>query len=112
MMTVQSSGDIEIFCHPAGATSRGSVPFFDRITVGDKLSLIFIPEGNATPPYQLKIMSPSGSVVLEKLVRDPPTGAPQTPPPFEFIVSARGIYRVEVRALQGRARGEATIRVE
>ena len=29
-----------------------------------------------------------------------------------LIVSARGVYRVEVRALQGTQRGEATIRVE
>jgi hypothetical protein len=112
MMTVQSSGDIEIFCHPAGATSRGSVPFFDKITVGDKLSLIFVPEGSSTPPYSLKIFSPSGATVLDKLVRDPPTGGPQSPPPLEFIVSARGVYRVEVRALKGTQRGEATIRVE
>jgi hypothetical protein len=111
-MTIQSSGDIEIFCHPSGASSRGSVPFFDKITVGDRLSLLFVPDGTAVPPYSLKIRSPTGALVLDTLVRDAPTGAPQSPAPIEFIVSARGVYKVEVSALKGRQRGEATIRVD
>jgi hypothetical protein len=111
-MTIQSSGDFEIFCHPAGSTSRGSVPFFDKINVGDRLSLLFVPEGTALPPYSLKIFSPSGAIVLDSLVREPPTGAAYSPPPVEFVVSTRGVYRVEIRAISGRQRGEATIRVE
>jgi hypothetical protein len=111
-MTIQSSGDFEIFCHPAGSGTRGSVPFFDKITVGDRLSLLFVPEETAAPPYSLKIISPTGVTVVDTLVREPPTGGPQSPPPLEFIVSARGVYRVEIRALHGRQRGEATIRVD
>jgi hypothetical protein len=111
-MTIQSSGDFEIFCHPVGSGTRGSVPFFDKITVGDRLSLLFVPEGTAVPPYSLKIISPTGATVVDTLVREPPTGGPQSPPPLEFIVSARGVYRVEIRTLHGRQRGEATIRVD
>jgi hypothetical protein len=111
-MTIQSSGDIEIFCHPAGYSGRGSVPFFDKIEAGDRLSLLFVPEGTTLPPYKLKIYSPSGAVVLDSLVRDPPTGAPYSPPPIEFVVSARGVYRIEIRALNGKQRGDATIRVD
>lgn len=110
-MTIQSSGDIEIFCHPVGASSRGSVPFFDKFSVGDRLALLFVPDGTAVPPYKLKVQSPTGSVMIDTLVRDPPTGAPQSPPPIEFIVSAKGVYRVEVRSLQGRQQGEARITV-
>lgn len=112
MMTIQSSGDFEIFCHPAGNTSRASVPFFDEISVGDRLSLLFVPDGTALPPYSLKIFSPSGAVVIDSVVRDPPTGAPYSPAPIDFIVSTRGTYRVEIRAISGRQRGEATIRVD
>lgn len=112
MMTIQSSGDFEIFCHPSGSNSRGSVPFFDKITVGDKLSLVFVPEESAAPPFTLKIFSPAGTTVLEKIIREAPTGAPQSPPPLEFVVSARGVYRVEIRSLYGKQRAEATIQVD
>lgn len=111
MATIQSSGDIEIFCHPSSYSGRGSVPFFDRISVGDRLLITFVPEGTSAPPYALKVFSPSGSKILETLVRDPPTGAPQSPPPIEFMVSVLGTYRIEVRAVNGRQQGEATIRV-
>lgn len=111
-MTIQSSGDIEIFCHPIGVAGRGSVPFFDKITVGDRIALLFVPDGNVTPPYSLKIFSPTGATVMDTLVREVPTGGPQSPPPIEFIVSARGKYKVEIRSLKGSQRGEATFSVD
>lgn len=107
---IESSGDIEIYCHPTNATSRGSVPHFERITPGTRLALLFIP-GEMSPPYSLKIFSPSGQNILDTLVRDAPTGTPQSPPPIEFVVSASGAYRIEVRSIIGRQRGEAIIRV-
>lgn len=110
-MTIQSSGDIEIFCYPAGSSGRGSVPFFEKIAVGDRLALLFVPEGTAIPPYSLKVRSPTGATVIDNVVRDAPTGAPQSPPPIEFIVSAKGVYQVEVRAIRGNQRGEARITV-
>lgn len=111
-MRIQSTGDIEIFCHPAGASGRGSVPFFDAITVGDRLALLFVPDGSPEPPYTLKIFSPTGANILDTLVRDLPTGAPQSPAPIEFSVSARGVYRVEIKSRSGRQNGQATIRVD
>lgn len=108
---IETSGDIEIYCHPATAATRGSVPHFDRITPGSRLALIFVP-GESTPPYNLKIVSPSGSTIVDTIVRDPPTGSPQSPPPIEFVVSAKGIYRIDVRSALGRQRGEARIRVD
>ena len=107
---IESSGDIEIYCHPTTASSRGSVPHFERITAGTRLALLFVP-GESSPPYALKIFSPSGSIIVDALVRDPPTGAPQSPPPIEFVVSANGFYRIEVRSLKGRQSGDAKIRV-
>jgi hypothetical protein len=108
---IESSGDIEIFCHPTHGTSRGSVPHFEKITAGTRLALLFVPGETSSPPYALRIFSPSGSNILDTLVRDAPTGAPQSPPPIEFVASAAGTYRIEVRSTNGRQRGDAKIRV-
>ncbi|MDC3957504.1 hypothetical protein [Polyangium jinanense] len=108
---IESSGEIEIYCHPARSSGRGTVPFFDEIRPGDRLSLVFVPSETSVPPYSLKVFSPSGANILDTLVRDPPTGAPQSPPPIEFVVSAPGVYRIEIRTLTGRQRGDAKIRV-
>jgi hypothetical protein len=110
--TVESSGDIEIFCYPAGpAATRASVPFFDSVTAGDRLALVFLPGEGASAPFQLKIIAPSGANIVDSIVRDLPTGLPQSPPPLEFVVSAKGIYRIEIRELKGRQKGEAKVKV-
>lgn len=109
---IDSSGDIEVFAHLSGAAnSRNSVPSYDAIGVGERVSLLFLPGDGSSPPYMLKIVSPSGATIIDTILRDLPTGAPQTPPPFEFVVSARGNYRIEIREMRGRQRGEATLRV-
>ena len=105
------SGEIEIFCYPSGAGTRASVPFFDAVTIGDRLSLVFTPGEGSGPPYSLKVFSPSGANILDSIVRDLPTGTPQSPPPIEFVVSAKGIYRVEIREQRGRAHGAVKVRV-
>jgi hypothetical protein len=107
---IETSGDIEIFCHPTHGASRGSVPHFEKITSGTRLALLFVP-GESSAPYALKIFAPSGSNIIDTIVRDAPTGAPQSPPPIEFVVSANGVYRIEVRSTNGRQKGEAKIRV-
>ena len=109
---IDSTGDFEIFAHVAGAAnSRSSTPSFDSIGVGDRVSLLFLPGDGSSPPYTLKIFSPSGANIIDTIVRELPTGAPQSPPPFEFVVSARGSYRIEIREMRGRHRGDATLRV-
>ncbi|MDC0746662.1 hypothetical protein [Polyangium mundeleinium] len=108
---IESSGDIEIYCHPARSSNRGTVPFFEKIPQGERLSLVFVPAETADPPYSLKVFSPSGTNIVDSLVRDPPTGAPQSPPPIEFVVSSLGVYRIEIRSRTGRHRGDAKIRV-
>ena len=105
------SGEIEIFCYPSGAGTRASIPFFDAVTIGDRLSLVFTPGDGSSAPYALKVFSPSGANILESIVRDLPTGTPQSPPPIEFVVSTKGIYRIEIRELRGRSRGEVKLRV-
>ncbi len=87
------------------------MPFFDAVTVGDRLSLVFTPGDGANAPYSLKIFSPSGANILDTILRDLPTGLPQSPPPIEFVVSAKGVYQVVISELRGRQRGVAKVRV-
>jgi hypothetical protein len=113
---IETSGDIEIFCHPSVGTSasvvtRSTVPFFDAIYVGDRLAMVFTSGDGAAGPFSLKIVSPTGATIMDAIVRDLPTGLPQSAPPIEFVASARGIYRIEIREVRGRQRGEARVRV-
>jgi hypothetical protein len=113
---IETSGEIEIFCHPAAGTSssgtsKSTVPFFDAITVGDRVAMVFTPNDGASPPFSLKIVSPTGATIVDSIVRDLPTGLPQSPPPIEFTVSTKGVYRIEIREQKGRQRGEAKVRV-
>jgi hypothetical protein len=109
---IESSGDIEIFCFPSGGpVLKSAVPFFDAINPGDRLSIVFTPGDDTTPPYSLKVVSPSGATIVDTIIRDLPTGTPQSPPPVEFVVSVRGQYRIEIRELKGRQRGEAKVKV-
>jgi hypothetical protein len=108
---IELSGEIEISCYPTGLATRSYVPFFDSVTTGDRLSLVFTPGDGASAPYGLKIVSPSGATILESILRDLPTGTPQSPPPIEFVVAAKGVYKVEIREMRGRQRGEAKVRV-
>jgi hypothetical protein len=110
----ENSGDIEILCRATGAVVwRGTVPAFDELGVGDRLFLVFRPEEGSSPPYQLKIVSPSGATIMDTIVRDLPDGTKQsTAAPIEFIVSLRGKYRIEIKDLKGRQRGEATLNIK
>jgi hypothetical protein len=108
---IESSGEIEIVCFPAGGVTRSYVPVFDNVSVGDRLSLIFAANDDASGPFTLKITSPSGATIVDSIVRDLPTSTPQSPPPIEFVVSAKGPYKVEIREVRGRQRGEARVSI-
>lgn len=111
MAVLESSGDIEVHCYPSGITTRSTAPFFGVIGPGDRLSLLFTPGDGTNPPYRLTIVSPTGATILDTTVRDLPTATPQSPPPIEFVVSARGDYLVEIRESRGRQHGKAKVRV-
>lgn len=109
---IDSTGDFEVFAHIAGAAnSRSSVPSYDEIGIGERVALLFLPAEGSNPPYTLKIFSPSGVNIIDTVLRDLPTGSPQSPPPFEFVVSMPGSYRIEIREVRGRHRGESKLRV-
>jgi hypothetical protein len=98
-VTIDNTGDIETVCQ----TSPGSV--------GDTVKLVFRAYDEATPPFSIKIRSPSGKVIVERVLRELPTGAPQSAPPIEFTTSAAGEYKVEIKQLYGKQKGEALLHI-
>ena len=109
---LETNGSIEVFCARADAPpSRRSMFVFDSLVAGERLSLCFNPGDDTRPPYALRIRSPQGALIIDRIMRELPTGLPQSAPPVEFIPSVPGTYTIEVRALQGGAWGTATLAV-
>jgi hypothetical protein len=96
--TIESTGDIETICK------------IDPLTVGESAILVFRAE-DADPPFNLRIKSPSGQTIVERVLRELPTGMPQSAPPVTFTVSAPGQYKLEIKQLYGKQRGDAILRV-
>lgn len=99
---IDSSGEIEII----SLSSRISA-----FAIGDRVQLIFKPIDAPNPPYQLKVTSPSGKTIVDAIVRSLPTGEPQSAPPFEFVPTATGVYRVRIAEMRGRAYGEGKLQI-
>jgi len=96
---VETSGDIETVCKSA------------PVHVGDKVSLVFRAHDEATPPFTVRVKAPSGKVILERVLRELPTGKPQSAAPVEFTASTAGDYAIAIWQLYGKQRGDATLRV-
>ncbi|MEZ4294512.1 MAG: hypothetical protein R3B70_06020 [Polyangiaceae bacterium] len=93
-----SSGEIEII-----SVSSASV--------GDRVKLVFKPIDEPNPPYTLSVTSPTGSSIVDTVLRALPTGEPQSAPPFEFSPSVPGLYRVRIAEMRGRAYGEGKLKI-
>jgi hypothetical protein len=97
--TIDSVGDIETICKT------------DPARAGEEILLVFQAEDDADPPFVLKIKSPTGGVIVERVIRDLPTGRPQSAPPVAFTASAAGEYKVSIKQLHGKQKGDAVLRV-
>jgi hypothetical protein len=97
--TIESVGDIETVCKT------------DPAKAGEEVRLVFRTEEEVDPPFTLKIKSPAGKVIVERVIRDLPTGKPQSAPPVTFTPSAAGEYKVEIKQIKGKQQGEAVLRV-
>ena len=97
--TIESVGDIETICKS------------DPAKAGEEIKLVFRTEEDVEPPFTLKIKSPGGKVIVERVIRDLPTGKPQSAPPVTFTPSSGGEYKVEIKQIQGKQKGEAVLRV-
>src|SRR5689334_1091194 len=99
---IESTGEIEIY-----SVSQQ----FRNLAAGDRIELVFKPIDAANPPYQLKIVSPSGSTIVDRILSALPTGEPQSAAPYEFSPGAKGVYRIEIREMRGRAFGTTKMRL-
>ncbi|MBL8743826.1 MAG: hypothetical protein JNK04_22110 [Myxococcales bacterium] len=96
---IESTGNIETIC-------LTSTP-----KVGDTVKLIFRALEDSDPPYTVRVSSPGGKVVLERVLRELPDGKPQSAPPINFNALLAGEYKVDIWQLYGQARGAATLQV-
>ncbi len=97
--TIESVGDIETICKT------------DPAKAGEEIRLVFHAEEDADPPFVLKIKSPSGKVIVERVIRDLPTNRPQSAPPVVFTPASGGEYKIEIKQLKGTQKGDATLRI-
>jgi hypothetical protein len=97
--TIDSHGEVEIIC----------VSLSD-LCANRRAKLVFRSWEGADPPYQIRVRSPSGKTILERVVRELPTGEPQSPPPIQFVVQA-GRYEVSIQQITGSVGGRATLDV-
>ena len=78
---------------------------------GETVSLVFRSDDDAAPPFTVRIKSPSGKVIVERVLRELPTGKPQSAPPIQFTTSGAGDYKIEIVQLYGKQRGDAVLHV-
>lgn len=97
--TLESVGEIE------------SITQTDPVHVGDTVKLVFRSDDDAEPPFTVRVKAPGGKVIAERVLRELPTGKPQSAPPVTFNVAASGVYKIEVIQLYGKVRGDAVLKV-
>lgn len=99
MSVIESSGNIETIA------DRG------QYKVGDTVKLVFRALDDSEPPYTVRVTSPGGKIVLERVLRELPTGKPQSAPPISFNAGGPGEYKIDIWQLYGKTRGQATLNV-
>jgi hypothetical protein len=97
--TIESTGDIETICRTS------------PLKAGDTAEVVFRADDEATPPFNLRIKSPAGKTIVERVLRELPTGMPQSAPPVTFTASVAGEYKIEIKQLYGKQKGDAVLRV-
>lgn len=96
-MSIDSSGNIETICNTS------------IFKVGEQVSLVFRTLDESDPPFTVRVKAPDGQIILERVLRDLPTGKPQSAPPVSFVMDLPGEYRVDIWQLYGKSRGLARI---
>jgi hypothetical protein len=97
--SIASSGDIEIVCQT------------DGLAVGQTARLVFRSWDAVNPPFTVRVRSPEGKTILDRVIRDLPTGKPQSSPPVTFTLPVVGDYAISIRELYGKTEGQATLKI-
>lgn len=96
---IENTGDFETIC------------LSDDLSVGATVKLIFKAWDDVSPPFTVKVRSPDGKIILDRVLRELPTGRPQSAPPATFNVVGSGAYKIEISELYGSKAGKATLHV-
>ena len=99
---IDSSGEIETLLHDSMGQTIG---------VGDRVAFVFRSRDEPDSAVSVIVTSPSGQKIVDRVVRELPTGRPQSAPPVEFIPAVSGTYTIDVREVRGKQRGTATLKV-
>lgn len=97
--TIESTGDIESICQSPS------------VSTGQTAEVVFRTWDDASPPFTVKIRDPAGRTIFDRVIRELPTGRPQSAPPISFAVAQSGKYQILIRELYGKMEGEATLSV-
>ncbi len=97
---IEFSGGIESICQDPGA-----------LTTGGTASIVFKLWDDVTPPVTVKVKAPDGKTVVERVLRELPTGQAQSSPPVTFLVAVAGVYQIHVKELYGKVEGNARLTV-
>ena len=97
--TIESTGEIESICQT------------DDLKAGMTAKLVFRSWDDVSPPFTVKVRDPNGKLVLDRVIRELPTGRPQSAAPLTFSVASTGAYKISIKELYGGKEGEATLTV-
>ncbi len=97
--TIESTGDIE------------SIILTDGLVSGTTAQLVFRTFDDVSPPLTVRVKDPTGKTILDRVIRDLPTGQPQSSPPLTFSIAQSGAYKISIRELYGKLEGQATLTV-
>lgn len=100
MASIESTGDIESICQGA-----------DSLNTGGTARVVFRTWDDASPPFTVKVRGPDGKTVLDRVIRELPTGEPQSAPPVTFAVRSAGTYNISIKELYGKKEGSAKLHV-
>lgn len=95
---VDYSGGIESICQDPGALAPGMTA-----------KLVFRAWDDVSPPVTIKVRAPDGTIILDRVIRELPTGSPQSGAPVTFLVAAAGTYQVHIKELYGQVEGSAKL---
>ena len=94
---LESSGEIDTFCEGAAKA-------------GERTKIYFRTEDDLAPPFKLRIRSPGGVVIVERVLRELPLGPLYGIPSVEFLTPDTGEYKIEIRQIQGATQDQDSYR--
>ncbi len=97
---IEFSGGIECICQEAAGLGAGGTA-----------KIVFKMWDDVNPPVTIKVKAPDGKTIVDRVLRELPTNAPQGGAPVTFTIPAAGVYELHVKELYGQVEGKARLTV-